>query len=120
MERSSDNLPISPKLEIPQSPSSSSKPVEIQKTSLQARKRQRTNQSRRRATLFKKVHEFHQDFGFGAYLVLWDGNRFYLYNSRQIAPPDYSQIIKSYPLPVIYNPDSPRRKNDSAHTNVPQ
>ncbi|KAI3326504.1 hypothetical protein HD806DRAFT_551730 [Xylariaceae sp. AK1471] len=114
---------MSPSLEIARSPSSSSKPTEIRNTSLQAKKRQRTKQSRRRATLFKKVHDFHRDFGLGAYLVLWDEKRSYLYNSRHMAPPDYSQIMKSYPVPVIYNPGATRRDNHSVNggdvTNLP-
>ena len=61
----------------------------------QARKRQNTKISKRKHTLFKKAHSFHEDCGFEVYLLLRKGYRSYVYNSRREAPPPHAEIVSA-------------------------
>ncbi|CAJ2505624.1 Uu.00g130180.m01.CDS01 [Anthostomella pinea] len=111
MERCAADPSAAPGLDSPGTPSSRRPLTQAQKD----KRRLSTKISKRRATLFRKAHDFHKDCGFEAYLLLWNGHRSFVYNSRPVAPPEHAQVMESYPLPIVYNPEA-HKDDDGARS----
>ncbi|KAL2137677.1 hypothetical protein VTI28DRAFT_8570 [Corynascus sepedonium] len=79
-----------------------------QNVSAASRKRQLCQSRKRRKTLIKKVDEYHRLCGAQVYLVIWTNCRFYVYSSNSSPewPPSSKDILNTFPLPTILNPDS--------------
>ncbi|KAL2205696.1 hypothetical protein CC79DRAFT_1336162 [Sarocladium strictum] len=66
--------------------------------------RERRKGYRRRRTAIKKLHELESFCGYEVWTLMRKDNKVFIYHSasRSPEPPSYTEILETYPLPVIY------------------